>query len=46
MTIIPTELISEKIFLVREKRVMLARDLSMLYDVETKALKQAVKKKP
>ena len=44
MAIIPAELISEKIFLVRGKRVMLDRDLSMLYDVETKALKQAVKR--
>ncbi len=42
--IIPTELIAEKIFLIRGKRVMLDRDLSMLYDVETKALKQAVKR--
>ena len=41
---IPAELIAEKIFLVRGKRVMLDRDLSMLYDVETKALKQAVKR--
>ncbi|MEA3348860.1 MAG: ORF6N domain-containing protein, partial [Pseudomonadota bacterium] len=37
-------LISEKIFLLRGKRIMLDRDLSMLYDVETKALKQAVKR--
>ena len=42
--IIPAELISEKILLVRGKRVMLDRDLSMLYDVETRALKQAVKR--
>ena len=42
--IIPTDLIAEKIFLIRGKRVMLDRDLSMLYDVETKALKQAVKR--
>lgn len=42
--IIPAELITEKILLVRGKRVMLDRDLSMLYDVETKALKQAVKR--
>ncbi len=42
--IIPTELITEKIFLIRGKRVMLDRDLSILYDVETKALKQAVKR--
>ncbi|MCK5680668.1 ORF6N domain-containing protein [bacterium] len=42
--IIPAELIAEKIFLIRGKRVMLDRDLSMLYDVETRTLKQAVKR--
>ena len=42
--IISAELITEKIILVRGKRVMLHRDLSMLYDVETKVLKQSVKR--
>lgn len=42
--IIQAKLITEKILLVRGKRVMLDRDLSMLYDVETRALKQAVKR--
>jgi len=42
--IIPIELITEKIFLVRGKKVMLDRDLAMLYEVETKALKQAVRR--
>jgi len=41
---IPVELITEQILLVRGKRVMLDRDLSMLYDVETRVLKQAVKR--
>ncbi len=44
--IIPTELIAEKIFLVRGKKVMLDRDLAMLYEVETRALKQAVRRNP
>ena len=42
--IIPIELITEKIFLVRGKKVMLDRDLAMLYEVETRALKQAVRR--
>ena len=41
---ISTELIAEKIFLIRGKKVMLDRDLAMLYEVETKALKQAVRR--
>ena len=44
--IIPTELIAEKIFLVRGKKVMLDRDLAMLYEVETRVLKQAVRRNP
>jgi len=42
--LVPVELIEKKIFLVRGHKVMLDRDLAALYRVETKALKQAVKR--
>ena len=42
-TIIPEELISNKIYFIRNQKVMLDRDLASLYEVETKVLKQAVK---
>ena len=42
--IIPTEIIEQKIFSIREKRVMLDRDLARLYGVETKVLNQAVRR--
>ncbi|MCP4354543.1 MAG: ORF6N domain-containing protein [Proteobacteria bacterium] len=35
-------LVANKIFLIRDKRVMLDRDLAELYEVETRALNQAV----
>jgi hypothetical protein len=41
---IPVERIAERIYLIRGIRVMLDRDLASLYQVETKALKQAVKR--
>lgn len=41
---IPVERITEKIYLIRGHRVMLDQDLASLYQVETKALKQAVKR--
>jgi hypothetical protein len=41
---IPDEVVISKIFIVREKKVMLDKDLAELYDVETKALNQAVKR--
>ncbi len=43
-TIIPSERIADRIFLIRGKKVMLDRDLGRLYGVQTKALKQAVKR--
>jgi hypothetical protein len=43
-TTIPIERITGKIFLIRVQKVMLDRDLAKLYGVETKALKQAVKR--
>jgi hypothetical protein len=42
--LIPQEVIESKILLLRGKKVMLDRDLAVLYGVETKALKQAVKR--
>jgi hypothetical protein len=42
--IIPNVLIESKIYLIRGKEVMLDRDLAMLYGIETKKLKQQVKR--
>lgn len=42
--IVPQAIIESKILLIRCKKVMLDRDLALLYGVETKALKQAVKR--
>ena len=41
---IPSERIINRIFLVRDKKVMTDRDLAELYEVETKALNLAVKR--
>lgn len=38
------EVIMSKIYFIRSQKVMLDRDLAELYGVETKALKQAVKR--
>ena len=43
-TLVPIELIASKIYLMRSVKVMLDRDLAELYDVETKVLKQAVRR--
>jgi len=40
----PSEIIENKIFLIRRKRVMFDRDLAILYGVETRTLNQAVKR--
>jgi len=42
--VVPIERITEKIYLIRGMKVMLDYDLASLYQVETKALKQAVKR--
>lgn len=42
--IIPDELVMNKIYLIRGQKVMLDRDLAELYGVETKVLKQAVRR--
>jgi hypothetical protein len=41
---IPEEIITNKIYLIRDKKVMLDHDLARLYYVETKVLKQAVRR--
>ncbi|MEW6103281.1 MAG: ORF6N domain-containing protein [bacterium] len=41
-SLIPQEIIENKILLIRDQKVMLDRDLSKLYGVATKVLKQAV----
>jgi len=43
-SLIPQEIIENKILLIRNKKVILDRDLARLYNVTTKALKQAVKR--
>jgi len=40
-TLVPTELIASKIYLMRSVKVMLDRDLAELYGVETKVLKKS-----
>ena len=42
--IISEETISDKIYFIRKQKVMLDRDLAMLYGIQTKVLKQAVKR--
>ena len=43
-TLVPLEMIEGRILLIRGKKVMLDRDLAMLYGVETRALNQAVRR--
>jgi uncharacterized membrane protein len=42
--IIPNEIISNKIYIIRNLKVMLDRDLAILYEVETKYLKRQVRR--
>lgn len=44
LSIIPDEVIINKIYLIRGYKIMLDRDLAELYGVETKRLKEAVKR--
>jgi phage regulator Rha-like protein len=44
--LLPQEIIESKIYLIRGKKVMMDRDLAVLYGVETKVLNQAVKRNP
>ena len=41
---IPDEVVMNKIYVIRDQKVMLDRDLADLYGVETKVLKQAVRR--
>ena len=43
-TLIPDEVIMNKIFMFRETKVMLDRDLADLYEIENKQLKRAVRR--
>ncbi len=43
-SLMPEEVIINKIYLIRNQKVMIDRDLAELYGVETKVLKQAVKR--
>jgi hypothetical protein len=42
--VIPDTVIVNKIYLIREHKVMLDKDLAEMYGVETRALNQAVKR--
>ena len=42
--ILPEEVITSKIYLIRDKKIILDHDLAKLYNVETKVLKQAVRR--
>jgi len=42
--LIPNEIITQKIYAIRGQKVMIDRDLAELYEVETRALIQAVKR--
>jgi DNA replication protein DnaD len=42
--IVPDEIISSKIYVIRQQKVMLDKDLASLYNVETKQLKRQVKR--
>lgn len=41
---VPEEVVMNQIYYNRDQKVMLDRDLAELYDVETRALKQAVRR--
>ena len=44
MEMMPTEVVEQKIYLIRAQNVMLDRDLANLYGVETRVLNQAVRR--
>ncbi len=44
METVPTEVIEQKIYLIRGQKVMLSMDLAELYEVAPKVLMQAVKR--
>ncbi|RZJ80316.1 MAG: ORF6N domain-containing protein, partial [Flavobacterium sp.] len=44
LAILSDDIVVNKIYVIRNQKVMLDRDLAELYGVETKVLKQAVKR--
>jgi len=42
--LIPQEVVEKRIYLIRQQKVMIDRDLAELYGVETRVLNQAVKR--
>lgn len=44
LTTLPDEVLMNKIYIIRGQKVMLDRDLAALYGVETKRLKEQVKR--
>lgn len=46
LAVIPIERIQNRIFYIRGQKVMFDRDLAELYQVETRALNQAVRRNP
>ena len=42
--VVPDEVVMSKIYMIGDQKVMLDRDLAKLYGVETKVLKQAVRR--
>ena len=46
VVLMPSEKIESKIYVIRNRKVMLDRDLAGLYEVGTKALNQAVRRNP
>ena len=44
ISIIPDDTVINKIYFIRNQKVMIDRDLAMLYGVETKRLKEQVKR--
>jgi len=42
--VVPDEVVMSKIYMIRDQKVMLDRDLAKLYGVETKVLKQSVRR--
>ncbi|WP_255557609.1 ORF6N domain-containing protein [Flavobacterium taihuense] len=44
LSLLSEETISNKIYFIRNQKVMLDRDLALLYGIETRVLKQAVKR--
>jgi len=43
-SVVPDEIVMSKIYLIRNQKVMLDKDLAELYGVETRTLKQQVKR--